>query len=101
MAGYHFYEGMSWLDAFWWTLVTICTVGYGDFFPSTTLGRLLVDRRGCLLASLAVLAVGDAIPPWVRAPQAIQAGVDHDPVQPGRERRAALETREIAAHLEE
>src|SRR4051812_5709048 len=28
-------------DAFWWTFVTITTVGYGDKFPVTSVGRLV------------------------------------------------------------
>lgn len=28
-------------DAFWWTFVTITTVGYGDFFPVTAEGRIV------------------------------------------------------------
>jgi len=27
-------------DALWWAIVTLCTVGYGDYFPVTTLGRV-------------------------------------------------------------
>jgi voltage-gated potassium channel len=27
-------------DAFWWSMVTIATVGYGDFYPVTLVGRL-------------------------------------------------------------
>jgi len=33
---------LSWTDGFWYSLVTISTVGYGDYFPKTTGGRLLV-----------------------------------------------------------
>ncbi len=28
-------------DAFWWTFVTITTVGYGDYFPVTGAGRMI------------------------------------------------------------
>ena len=28
-------------DAFWWAVVTITTIGYGDYYPVTTFGRLI------------------------------------------------------------
>ncbi|WP_100373870.1 potassium channel family protein [Bacillus sp. FJAT-45037] len=31
----------TWFDAVWWALVTVSTVGYGDFVPHTTIGRIL------------------------------------------------------------
>jgi len=29
-------------DAFWWAVVTIATVGYGDYYPVTAVGRVIV-----------------------------------------------------------
>jgi voltage-gated potassium channel len=55
-------------DALWWSLVTITTVGYGDFFPVTTVGRIAaafvmimgIGVIGALASILASVLVGDS-----------------------------------------
>ncbi len=34
-------SGRSFLDSFWWGLMTLTTVGYGDLSPSTFPGKLI------------------------------------------------------------
>lgn len=37
---FHFIEGWSWLDAYFFTVVTLSTVGYGSLVPATALGKI-------------------------------------------------------------
>jgi voltage-gated potassium channel len=68
-------------DALWWGMVTITTVGYGDFFPVTLLGRLTgvfvmfagVGIIGSLASILASILVPDA--PAEAAPEPAEPGV--------------------------
>jgi len=37
---YHYLEGWSWLDSLYFSIITLTTIGYGDFSPQTTPGKL-------------------------------------------------------------
>lgn len=37
---YHVVEKFPWVDAYYFSVVTLATVGYGDFTPHTTFGKI-------------------------------------------------------------
>lgn len=40
MVFYHLVEGWSWVDSFYFSVVTLSTVGYGDLSPTTDAAKL-------------------------------------------------------------
>jgi len=37
---YHFVEGWRWVDSYYFSVVTLATVGFGDLAPKTDLGKI-------------------------------------------------------------
>lgn len=37
---FHFVEGWSWVDSYFFTVVTLSTVGYGQLVPVTAIGKI-------------------------------------------------------------
>ncbi|WBU56114.1 potassium channel family protein [Paracoccus sediminicola] len=61
---YHLVEGWGWIDAIYFSVITISTVGYGDFAPQTALGKIFTSVYvlfGLGLFVAAATAIGDSI----------------------------------------
>ncbi|MBW8640526.1 potassium channel family protein [Hoeflea sp. WL0058] len=37
---FHYMEGWNWIDSYYFSVVTMATVGYGDFAPKTDPGKI-------------------------------------------------------------
>ncbi len=71
---YHWREGWSWLDSFYFTVVTLATVGYGDLSPTrpeTKLFTVLYIIMGLgLLSTFIVKLAGFSERPFAQRRQA-------------------------------
>ena len=52
---FHLVEGWSWLDSYFFTVVTLSTVGYGNLVPVTAAGK--IGTTLFILAGLGIFAV--------------------------------------------
>lgn len=62
-AGFHFIEHWSWFDAFYMTLTTMTTIGYGEIHPLSHAGRIF----NSFLIVFAVFSVGFTIATFSQA----------------------------------
>ncbi|MCB0064174.1 MAG: two pore domain potassium channel family protein [Caldilineaceae bacterium] len=67
---YHRLEGWSYLDAFYFTVITLTTVGYGDFSPQTALGKtfsMLYILLGLGVLGALIALIGEKSHEWTEA----------------------------------
>jgi TRAP-type C4-dicarboxylate transport system permease small subunit len=58
---YHYYEGWSWVDSIYFCFISLTTVGYGDFAPTTDVSKLftiiyIANGLGALVGFLDIYA---------------------------------------------
>ena len=51
---YHYLEKLNWVDAIYFSVITLATVGYGDIVPKTTAGKLFTVFY--VLVGIAIIA---------------------------------------------
>ncbi len=47
-------NGLTYLDAIWWAMVTMTTVGYGDYYAQTPVGRFIISYP-CMLLGIGII----------------------------------------------
>jgi voltage-gated potassium channel len=68
-------------DAIWWSLVTVTTVGYGDFYPVTPQGRIIavaIMGTGILILAVVTAQVASSFVAQGQRPS-IRDGPDDSP----------------------
>lgn len=54
---YHFLEKWTWIQAFYFSVVTLATVGYGDLYPTNDFSRLFTAIYILFGVSISVAAI--------------------------------------------
>ena len=57
---FHWLEGWSWLDSVYFVVITLTTIGYGDFSPTKPITKIITIFYG-LNAIILILMLFDAI----------------------------------------
>jgi voltage-gated potassium channel len=90
-------------DALWWAMTTITTVGYGDHYPVTVMGRCVA--AGLMIGGVAVLGVVTAsVASWMVQSVAEETVAELDAAEtPAQEelRRLSAQIERLTALLEE
>ena len=60
-------EDLSWIDSFYFTVVTLTTVGYGDISPQTTAGKLFTIAYLLIGIGILVALIGEVASHVMRA----------------------------------
>ena len=72
---YHYVEGFSWVDAYYFSVVTLATVGYGDMAPRTVPGKIFTTLY--IFAGVGILATYFSLLFRVRAEKRIKRFEEH------------------------
>jgi hypothetical protein len=62
---YHWVEGWGWVDAFYFCVMTVATVGFGDFSPTTTASKIFTVFFTFLGIGLFASFVGKVAVIWI------------------------------------
>ncbi len=74
-------EDLSWVDAFYFTIVTLTTVGYGDIAPQTTTGKLFTTAYLLIGIGILVALVSEVAGHVIRASADRRSG-SNEPAEP-------------------